>query len=84
VKSRLSRSNSTVTPTNEAIETLANNWTIPEFVEFVDELAGIVDALPGLQTAQGRKKAEMIWERVVELEVGFWPEDGDESTLRET
>ncbi|KAJ7451125.1 heme oxygenase-like protein [Mycena latifolia] len=51
----------------------ANNWSSPEFQQFVDELADLVNA-SDIEWA----RAEGIWARVVELEKDFWPSDGEE------
>ncbi|KAF8636898.1 hypothetical protein AX17_003150 [Amanita inopinata Kibby_2008] len=68
--------------TNSAVAAFADNWSSPQFVKFVDDLAALVNDLgiqPGTETW---KRAEHIWNRVVELEAEFWPEVGEESTHR--
>ncbi|EKM77401.1 hypothetical protein AGABI1DRAFT_130483 [Agaricus bisporus var. burnettii JB137-S8] len=65
-----------------AISSLAKNWSNNEFVEFVDKLAKLVDDLQIQPGTDMWKRAEAIWLRVVELEVGFWPVGGEEKTLR--
>ncbi|KAI0072927.1 heme oxygenase-like protein [Panus rudis PR-1116 ss-1] len=65
-------------PTSEAIAELSENWSNPEFVAFVDELANLVNQLdikPGSETCT---RAEEIWGRVIELEEAFWPSGEDE------
>lgn len=48
----------------------------------MDELAALVDELDILPGSESWKRAEGIWERVVELEEAFWPIDGEELTTR--
>ncbi|KIK68686.1 hypothetical protein GYMLUDRAFT_237699 [Collybiopsis luxurians FD-317 M1] len=64
---------STSDPTRGAILSLAKNWSSPEFITFVNDLAGLVDSLDIQPESTGWKRAEKIWERVVELEAAFWP-----------
>jgi thiaminase len=41
-------------------------------------LGGLVDSLGVEPGTDSWARMEAIWTRVVELEVGFWPEDGEE------
>ncbi|KAH9919856.1 uncharacterized protein B0H18DRAFT_1026483 [Fomitopsis serialis] len=68
--------------TAPAVKSLVNNWTNPEFVKFVDELAQIVNSLGIEPGTPAWIRAEAIWARVVELEEAFWPAGGEELTLR--
>ncbi|KAF8645406.1 hypothetical protein AX16_007840 [Volvariella volvacea WC 439] len=77
-----SKALSSSSQTASAIASFAHNWSCPEFVEFVDNLAKLVDDLGIRPGMPAWKRAEDIWARVVELEVGFWPEDGEEITMR--
>ncbi|GAV99833.1 heme oxygenase-like protein [Lentinula edodes] len=66
-------SESTLTRTNSAILSLSDNWSCPEFVKFVDDLADLVDSL-GIQPGSAEwSRAEEVWARVIELEADFWP-----------
>lgn len=69
---------------NTPVGSFATNWSSPDFVKFVNNLAKLVDDLniqPGTDTW---KRAEGIWARVVELEVDFWPVEGEEVSQRAT
>ncbi|KAJ7139480.1 heme oxygenase-like protein [Mycena epipterygia] len=66
-----------LSPGDSPVATFADNWTSPEFVKFVDDLADLVNA-SGIQ----RMRAEEIWARVVELEKDFWPVAGEETLMR--
>ncbi|KAJ7674420.1 heme oxygenase-like protein [Mycena rosella] len=57
--------------------TFADNWSSPEFIKFVDDLADLVNA-SDIEWA----RAEEIWMRVVELEKDFWPSAGEEIQMR--
>jgi hypothetical protein len=46
-------------------------------VEFVDELAALANA-----TDVTVERATEIWDRVLELEKGFWPVGGEEILMR--
>ena len=59
-----------------AVDQLVQNWTSDEFVRFVDQLGDIAETVVGDEQA-GWNAAARIWERVLELEAGFWP-SGDE------
>lgn len=61
-----------------ALAAFAHNWSTNEFVEFVDNLARLVDALGIDPSSLAGQQAEAIWDRVVELEYAFWPEDAQE------
>ncbi|KAG1816924.1 heme oxygenase-like protein [Suillus variegatus] len=68
-----------------ATRQLTNNWTRPEFEEFVQN----VEALANRHFARRHhghshsavRAMESIWERVVELEEMFWPEEGEDTLL---
>ncbi|KAI0918822.1 hypothetical protein AcW1_009466 [Taiwanofungus camphoratus] len=64
-----------------AVAALVLNWTNPEFVHFVDDLADIVNSLGISAGSPAWVRAEAIWARVVELEEAFWPIGGDEVLL---
>jgi hypothetical protein len=57
------------------------NWTSEEFVGFVEEIGGFVDALWEGEERVGRRKEEgemregvlELWGRVLEAERVFWP-----------
>ena len=63
------------------IRELAKNWTCDDFVRFVRDLAELVDAFDVQPGSERWKRAELIWERVVELEEAFWPLEGEEAVL---
>ena len=69
-------------PPNPAVQPFVDNWTSPEFHKFVDDLADLVNDLGIERGTDMWKRAEMVWDRVVELEVGFWPEEGEERGAR--
>jgi formylaminopyrimidine deformylase / aminopyrimidine aminohydrolase len=72
---------------SSALDAFITNWTSPEFGKFVDELEDLVnDVMPKDRDADERSQgiwlqAERIWERVLELEVGFWPDEGEQNTM---
>ncbi|KJA13738.1 hypothetical protein HYPSUDRAFT_49656 [Hypholoma sublateritium FD-334 SS-4] len=61
-----------------AVRSFANNWSSPDFVTFVDTLRALVDGLNISPVDELYSRVENIWKRVVELEVEFWPHDGEE------
>lgn len=65
-----------------AINEFARNWTNAEFVEFVDDLATIVDKLGIEPGTELWTRTKQIWDRVVELEVEFWPQAGEQLSSR--
>ncbi|RPD75630.1 heme oxygenase-like protein [Lentinus tigrinus ALCF2SS1-7] len=65
-------------PTLLAIRQLVENWTCPEFEQFVDDIADLVNRLQILPGTAPFIRAEEIWARVVELEEMFWPVGGEE------
>ncbi|PFH50615.1 hypothetical protein AMATHDRAFT_144738 [Amanita thiersii Skay4041] len=69
-------------PSDSAVASFANNWSSPEFVEFVDELATLVNDLGIKPGTEAWIRAEGIWSRIVELEADFWPNTGEEVTQR--
>ncbi|KAK3076961.1 hypothetical protein LTS18_011546 [Coniosporium uncinatum] len=50
------------------------NWTSREFEQFVEELGGLVNECAEEVGQGGLKGCEAFWERVLEVEKGFWPE----------
>ena len=50
--------------------------------EFVNALAELVDDLCITPGTSVWESAENVWKRVIELEIGFWPEDGEELSMR--
>jgi len=80
--------------TVEAIRDLSYSWSSanPEFVQFVKEIGDLVNdyftpvmvgqSLAGRHASEALAHAEAIWARVVELEAEFWPNEGEEDTLR--
>ncbi|KAJ3736822.1 heme oxygenase-like protein [Lentinula guzmanii] len=66
-------SSESVKPTNAAILSLSENWSCPEFVTFVDDLADLVDSLGIYPGSAAWSRSEEIWARIVELEADFWP-----------
>ncbi|THH18394.1 hypothetical protein EW146_g2592 [Bondarzewia mesenterica] len=73
---------STAPKINVAVPSLVANWTNIEFVKFVENLASAVDAFDIRPGSDEWVRAEEIWARVVELEEAFWPEEGEESTMK--
>ena len=65
-----------------AVRKFSDNWSSPEFAAFVKDLADLVDDLGITPNSKAWGRAEQIWLRVVELEVGFWPEAGEEIASR--
>ena len=59
------------------MDNFAKNWSSPEFEKFVNELAELVDGLCITPGTSVWESAENVWKRVIELEIGFWPEDGE-------
>lgn len=62
-----------------AVASFVSNWTSPEFEKFVDDLAELVDELCIQPGSDGWTRGEYIWERIIELEEAFWPNEGEES-----
>ena len=69
-------------PTAAAVLSLADNWSCPDFVKFVDDLADLVNSLGITPGSPSWKRAEDIWARVVELEEAFWPIQGETQVSR--
>ncbi|KAF8962610.1 heme oxygenase-like protein [Flammula alnicola] len=65
-----------------AVHSFAVNWSSPEFEAFVNTLQDIVDSLDIQKGTEAWSRAEAIWSRVVELEVGFWPKEGEEIQMK--
>ncbi|KAF8893173.1 hypothetical protein CPB84DRAFT_1783349 [Gymnopilus junonius] len=55
---------------------------LSEFEAFVNTLTELVDSLGISPGTDAWLRAEDIWLRVVELEVGFWPDEGEEVQMR--
>lgn len=64
------------------MDNFAKNWSSPEFEKFVNELAELVDDLGITPGTSAWESAENVWKRVVELEIDFWPHDGEELSMR--
>lgn len=69
-------------PTTGPVAAFMENWTNDEFVRFVDDLADIVNSLGIEPGSSAWRRAEEVWARVVEVEEGFWPEEGEEDSMR--
>lgn len=69
-------------PTKTAVSNFVSNWTNAEFITFVDDLADVVNDLGIAAGTETWKNSEEIWARVVELEEAFWPEIGEEKTMK--
>jgi thiaminase len=65
-----------------AVQQFATNWSSSEFKTFVDELAGLVDSFDVRPGTDLWSRAEAIWSRVIELEVEFWPLEGEEIRMK--
>ena len=65
-----------------AVQQFATNWSSPELKTFVDELGGLVDSFDVHPGTDLWSRAEAIWSRVVELEVEFWPLEGEETRMK--
>ncbi|KZV68125.1 heme oxygenase-like protein [Peniophora sp. CONT] len=63
------------------IRELTKNWVSDDFVRFLNDIAELVDAYDVRPGSERWKRAELIWERVVELEEAFWPLEGEETVL---
>ncbi|KZT03748.1 heme oxygenase-like protein [Laetiporus sulphureus 93-53] len=59
--------------TAPAVAALVSNWTNPDFVKFVDDLADLVNSLDISPDSTVWRRAESIWARVIEIEEAFWP-----------
>jgi len=77
VRAEIQKRNAGRPSTNSPAATFADNWSSPEFVKFVDELADLVNT-SDIEWA----RAERVWARVVELEKDFWPSVGEEVSMR--
>jgi len=78
----LSESTSRDAGSGPAVQQFATNWSSPEFKTFVDELAELVDSFDICPGTDLWSRAEAIWCRVVELEVEFWPLEGEETLMK--
>ncbi|PPQ78608.1 hypothetical protein CVT25_010572 [Psilocybe cyanescens] len=67
-----------------AVREFSANWSSPEFAAFVKALANLVNKLNIFPGTDAWRRAEAVWLRVVELEIGFWPEEGEESHMKKT
>jgi len=63
------------------VAALAENWSSPAFERFVDDIKDIVSTYNVQPGSKQWETSQRIWDRVVELEDGFWPNAGDELTL---
>lgn len=50
------------------------NWTSSEFIQFVDDLKNLVDIMDIQEGSESWRQAEAVWNRVIELEIAFWPD----------
>jgi len=65
-----------------AVDSFATNWTSTEFQRFVDQLGNLVDeVIPPDFSDFTQERAEQVWNWVVELEIGVWPDAGEEKTM---
>ncbi|KAJ7766938.1 heme oxygenase-like protein [Mycena olivaceomarginata] len=64
-------------PTESLVMQFVENWSSPEFVKFVDELAALANA-----TKVPAERAKENWDRVIELEKDFWPVAGEEIRMK--
>ncbi|KAF8330586.1 heme oxygenase-like protein, partial [Cantharellus anzutake] len=65
-----------------AVKDFARNWSNKEFIKFVDKLAELVDDLeidPILETG---RRIKVVWDRIVELEIEFWPDAEEVARMR--
>jgi formylaminopyrimidine deformylase / aminopyrimidine aminohydrolase len=60
------------------VQALATNWSSSEFDSFVQSLKTLTDDIYSSLDERAWKEAERIWTRVIELEKGFWPNEGEE------
>ena len=61
-----------------AVRCFANSWTSHQSIAFVDALQALVDNLNISPGDELYLRVENTWKRAVELEVEFWPHDGEE------
>ncbi|KAL5523437.1 hypothetical protein ACEPAG_7610 [Sanghuangporus baumii] len=66
---------------SHAVREFASNWTNEEFVNFVDDLRSIVDCLNIEVGSELWKRVQSVWDRVIELEIDFWPESLEENQV---
>ncbi|KAJ1310037.1 hypothetical protein OPQ81_006790 [Rhizoctonia solani] len=58
---------------SKGLNAFITNWTSDEFKKFVDDLERLVDLLDIEPGSDAWRQAEIIWNRVIELEEEFWP-----------
>ncbi|CAE6519761.1 unnamed protein product [Rhizoctonia solani] len=58
---------------SKGLNAFITNWTSDEFKKFVDDLEKLVDLLGIEPGSENWRRAEIIWNRVIELEEEFWP-----------
>ncbi|KAG8712124.1 hypothetical protein FRC11_000979 [Ceratobasidium sp. 423] len=58
---------------SKGLSAFITNWTSDEFKKFVDDLEKLVDLLGIEPGSENWRRAEVIWNRVIELEEEFWP-----------
>ncbi|KAH7340619.1 heme oxygenase-like protein [Rhizoctonia solani] len=58
---------------SKGLDAFITNWTSDGFKKFVDDLEKLVDLLGIEPGSDSWRRAETIWNRVVELEEEFWP-----------
>ncbi|KAJ3573371.1 hypothetical protein NP233_g2465 [Leucocoprinus birnbaumii] len=69
---------------SSAAGSFATNWGGTDMIDFVDKLATLVDGFNIQPGSEAWARAEGIWTRVVELEVDFWPNTGEEVSQRKS
>ena len=67
-----------ILPSDSAVATLADNWTNSEFLRFVENIATVVDSYDVQPGSARWEQAVRVWQRVVELEAAFWPDDDED------
>jgi thiaminase len=62
-----------------AIARFSTNWVSSEYLDMLASLVNQLDVKPGTDLW---RRVEGIWMRVIELEYGFWPTDGEEDSMK--
>jgi thiaminase len=68
-----------VKSTRAAIAQFASNWVTSEYLDMLASLVNQLDVQPGTDLW---RRVESIWAKVIELEYKFWPNDGDEDSMK--
>ncbi|KEP53014.1 TENA/THI-4 family protein [Rhizoctonia solani 123E] len=58
---------------SKGLDAFITNWTSDAFKKFVDDLEKLVNLLGIEPGSDSWRRAEVTWNRVIELEEGFWP-----------